>query len=237
MMNKNPEGASAYERWVNQWDEAAWAALPPHRVRQLTRAAVRRELYGEVAAAIAPTLIELRSKWSMWEIAASISSVDYEMSSSTPVGDRIACGRTFLFWLLSEYASQLPDVEHTDELKAAMLCEHGTRDWAGSTYCGCDEVSEQIDHHDEEDVDARDPQDLLPGWQWEDEYGWVDRTGESGHIRRRMRHAFLKAMAAGYSWQELSLLISHDGPSRGSNPIVADMIWVTNAHLVEVPRA
>jgi hypothetical protein len=236
-MNFNPEGASAYERWLNQWDEEAWAALPPHRVRMLTSAMIRRELYVEVANAIAPTLIELRATWSMWEIAASISSVDYERFSSTPVGDRIACGRTFLFWALDEYASHLPDPEHTPELQAAMLCEHGTQDWAGSTYCGCDMVIDQIDHHDEEDVDAKDPQALLPGYRWEDEYGWVDRTGETGEIRRRMRHAFLKAMAQGYSWQELSLLISHDGPSRRSNPIIADMIWVTNTHLVEVPDA
>ena len=237
MMNFNPPGASAYERWVNQWDEEAWAALPERRQRGLTAAAIRRELYVEVANAIAPTLIELRSKWSMWEIAASISAVDYEMSSSTPVGDRIACGRTFLFWLLREYESQVPDAEHTPELQAAMLCEHGTRDWAGSTYCGCDMVIDQIDHRDEENIDAKDPQDLLPGYEWEDEYGWCDKTGETGEIRRRMRHAFLKAMAQGYSWQELSLLIAHDGPSRGSNPIVADMIWMTNTHLVEVPRA
>lgn len=236
-MNFNPEGASAYERWLNQWDEEAWAALPPHRVRMLTSAAIRRELYAEVAAAIAPILIELRGTWSMWEIAASISSIDYQMHSPTPVGDRIACGRSFLFWLLSEYASHVPDAEHTPQLQAAMLCEHGTQDWAGSTYCGCDMVIDQIDHRDEESVDAKDPQDLLPGWQWEDEYGWVDRTGESGHIRRRMRHAFLKAMAQGYSWQELSLLISHDGPSRWSNPIVTDMLWITNTHLAEVPDA
>jgi hypothetical protein len=236
-MNFNPPGASRYERWLNQWDEEAWAELPPHRVRMLTSAAIRRELYVEVANAIAPTLIELRATWSMWAIAASISAVDYEMSSSTPVGDRIACGRTFLFWLLDEYASHLPDAEHTPELETAMLCEHGTRDWAGSTYCGCDTVIDQIDHHDEEDVDSKDPQHLLPGYRWEDEYGWVDRTGETGEIRRRMRHAFLKAIAEGYSWQELSLLISHDGPSRGSNPIVADMIWVTNTQIVEVPDA
>jgi hypothetical protein len=240
-MNMNPEGASAYERWVNQWDEAAWAALPPHRVRMLTSAAIRRELYVEVAAAIAPTLIELRATWSMWEIATAISSVDHEMHSSTPVGDRIACGRTFLFWLLSEYASHLADVEHTPELKAAMLCEHGTEDWAGSTYCGCDEVSEQIDQgseeHPEDPEYTKDPQHLLPGYQWEDEYGWVDRTGETGEIRRRMRHAFLKAMAEGYSSHELSLLVAHDGPSRGRNPIVADMLWRTGASLVEVPDA
>lgn len=241
MMNKNPEGASAYERWVNQWDEEAWDELPPHRRRMLTTAAIGRELYAEVAEAIAPTLIELRATWSMWEIAASLTSIDVERDSSTPVGDRIACGRTFLFWLLDEYARHLPDAEHTAELKTAMLCEHGTRDWAGSTYCGCDEVSDQIDYghadHEDDDKYTKDPQHLLPGYEWEDEYGWCDKTGESGEIRRRMRHAFLKALAKGYSSHELSVLIARDGPYRVWNPIVSDMLWRTGASLVEVPNA
>lgn len=232
-MNMHPKGASRYERWLNQWNAAEWEALPPHRKATLTSAGIRRELYGEVAAAMAPTLIELRATWSMWEIAASLTSIDYEMHSHTPVGDRIACGRLFLFWLLDEYASQLPDVEHTPELEAAMLCEHGTRDWAGSTYCGCELVIDQIDSRDTEDGELKDPQDFLPGYRWEDKYGWCDRTGEVGEIRRRMRHAFLKAQAEGYSWQELTQLISHSGPARESDPIVADMLWRTGASLLE----
>jgi hypothetical protein len=224
-MNFNPEGASAYERWLNQWDEEAWAALPPHRVRILTSAMIRRELYAEVAAAIAPTIIELRGTWSMWEIAASLSNIDLPGYSMTPIGDRIACGRTFLFWLLSEYKSQVPDAEHTPELQAAMLCEHGTEDWAGSTYCGCDMVIDQIDSRDTEDVDAKDPEHLLPGYQWEDKYGWCDKTGESHEIRHRMRHAFMEAMNRGYSEKDLSVLIAHAGPSREWDPIVADMLW------------
>lgn len=217
-----PPPTTAYERWIDQWDDAAWAALPEHRRRHLTRAGIERELYGEVVCEIAPALIELRQTWSMWQIAASLTPLDFTVNHDGPVGDRVAVARLLLFWVLAEYASQIPEAREVPELAAAMLCEHGTRDWAGSTYCGCDYVTDAIDTDGECDA-----QSLLPGYAWDEEArAWRARTNEVLHIRARMREAFAAAMARGYSGPELTLLLGRRAPTvREVDPVGADMLW------------
>lgn len=220
-----PPARSAYDRWIDQWEEAEWAALPEHRRQVLTRAGIARELYGEIAAAIAPTLVELRRKWSMRQIAAALTPLDFTINHDGPVGDRLAVARLYLFWVLSEYASHLGDTEGTIDLMAAMLCEHGTRDWAGSTYCGCEDVTDAIDQDGEYDA-----QSLLPGYEWDEQARqWIDRTGEVRRIRGSMHAAFAQAMGLGYTAEELTVLLSRSTPTKRLDSIGADMLWQVGA--------
>lgn len=219
-MEATVKPGSAYDRWIDQWNDEQWAALPEHRRRMLTTSAIRRELYGEVAAAVAPFLLRLRERWSMWQIAASLTPIEFTVNSLSRTGSRIACTRLYLFWVLDEYASHLPDAMHTPELEQAMLCEHGTRDWCGSTYCGCDDISDAIDQDGE-----MDPEQLQPGYEWVEGEGWVDRCGYVKYIRARMHDAFRRAMDRGYSYEELTLLLSHAYPAEHYDKMGADMLW------------